>query len=171
MVPVSTIRPCLLKCLFQDPQNWVSTTLQDADPHYSVLRCKMQSPTTPSTVVAHNDSIWFTLPLYGNCPAVSSPSLLRSQTGAQFCDIWKAGLFVCNWLTLSPFSEATVPWFINSTSGLVSVEMLFVPSSLLCCQSGLLQPLWTTLFEDAGCIVPSSLHQQEIHLHCTCWDS
>ena len=54
----------------------------------------MQSPTTPSTVVAHNDSIWFTLPLYGKCPAVSSPSLLRSQAGAQFCDIWKAGLFL-----------------------------------------------------------------------------
>lgn len=59
MVPVSTIRPCLLKCLFK-----THTT-------ESVLHHKMQTPTTLPTVVAHNDSSWFTLPLCGNCSTVS----------------------------------------------------------------------------------------------------
>lgn len=134
---------------FQDPNNWVGTTP------------KMQTPTTPSTVVAHKDSSWFTSPLSGICSTVTYTSLLSSQAGAQFCGDWTVGQFLLIDWHFVHLLRRTVPWFINDIGGLVS------PSSLLCHHPSSPGQLcrrmqdWTIL---------SWPHQQAIHLHSTCWD-
>lgn len=96
MVPISTTRPCLLKCLFQDPKQ--------LSRYYAP---KMQTPTTPSTVVAHTDSDWFPSHSFGISSTVSLTSLLSSQAGAQFCGDRTAGdfVFLCNWPTSSISTE------------------------------------------------------------------
>lgn len=66
---VSTTRPCLLKCLFQDPHNWVGTPVQH----------RMQTPTTPIIVVAHSDSGCVTSPLCGRGSTVSAQPLCWAE--------------------------------------------------------------------------------------------
>lgn len=96
------------------------------------------------------------------------PPLLSSQAGAQFGGDRTAGrVFVCNRLTLSNTYRGR-PYLGSSITPVdLSQWTCFYPPSLLCCHSGLLQPLWTALCKDgrvdcselsASAGDPSSLH-------------
>lgn len=114
MVPVSTIRPCLLKCLFQDPHNWVGTTLQDADTHYSI-HCS----STEWLQLIHIAPLWKLLDCLLN---------LSAELSGRRSVLWRLDsgrVFVCDWLDTFDIyrGQLYLGSSINNTSGLVSVEM------------------------------------------------
>lgn len=158
MVPVSTIRPCLLKCLFktQTPE--------------SVLRHQTQtSPTTPSDVVAHSDSSWYTLPLPPPVEYSSSDALPGSQADARLCGHQTAGRFsfATDW-HLRRLVEGDCTLVHRSTPVNLSQWTCFYLFFMTLSLQTPLTPLRTTLCEDAGSIVLSSPHKQKLHLYWTC---
>lgn len=126
----------------------------------SVLRVELQTPTAPSTVVAHNDSSWSTLPLSGICSTVSWTPLLSSQAG----DRTAGGSFCMQLIGTRHLTEAKPPSVHHSHQWTCLSGHVFIPS--------LYYPSLRTAHVDnsvQGCRVDSL--EQEIHQYSTCRDS
>lgn len=108
---------------FQDPHNWVGTTPQDADTHYSI-HCS----STQWLQLIHIAPLWKLLDCLFKRLCWAPRPALSSAT------IWTTGenLFVTDW-HLQHLLRATVPsWFISYTPVNCLSGNVFNPSSLLC---------------------------------------
>lgn len=104
---------------FQDPHNWVGTTPQDADTHYST-HCS----STQWLQLIHIAPLWKLL----DC--LFKPLCWAPRPALSSATIWTAGenLF-CNWLTPATSAESNCTFSVSPVTHqwTVSVEMFLIP--------------------------------------------
>lgn len=135
----------------------------------SVLRHKMQ---TTHYSIHCSSTQWLQLihiaPVWNSLDCLLKPLCWALRQALGSVAIGRRGGFLFSRSIDTHWGQPYLGSSIN-TSGLVSVDMFLIPLLYYAVTPDSFSPPWATLREDAGRIVPSSRHQQKLHLYCTCW--